>query len=185
LCHPNLRHLRVKLPVHGSNRPTSAKREDRKTVSPNGPTSDCSYNSLSSASAPTRELSQHILPVPHGDRCLHEFVATASKLKADRGVSAMDLAKRLLDYGYHAPTVYFPLVVPEALMIEPTETEPKERLDEFCDAMLAIVLEAATDADLLHTAPHTRPVTRLDEVKAAKRSIVKYGFEEHPSLTEA
>jgi glycine dehydrogenase subunit 2 len=123
--------------------------------------------------------------LPFDRLCMHEFVLSARTLKREHGVSALDVAKRLMDYGFHPPTIYFPLIVPEALMIEPTETEPKERLDEFCDAMLAIVLEAATDADLLHTAPHTRPVTRLDEVKAAKRSIVKYGFEEHPSLTEA
>ena len=123
--------------------------------------------------------------LPFERLCMHEFVLSARNLKRDHGVNALDVAKRLMDYGFHPPTIYFPLIVPEALMIEPTETEPKERLDEFCDAMLAIVLEAAADADLLHTAPHTRPVTRLDEVKAAKRSIVKYGFEEHPSLTEA
>jgi glycine dehydrogenase subunit 2 len=122
--------------------------------------------------------------LPFERLCMHEFVLSARTLKKEYGVSALDVAKRLMDYGFHPPTIYFPLIVPEALMIEPTETEPKERLDEFCDAMLAIAREAATDPDLLHSAPHTRPVTRLDEVKAVKRSIVKYGFEEHPSLTE-
>src|ERR687891_810776 len=80
------------------------------------------------------------------------------------------------------PTIYFPLVVPEALMIEPTETEPKETLDEFVDAMLAIAREAAEEPETLKNAPHHRPVRRLDEVKAAKRAIVKYGFDEHPDL---
>ncbi len=79
-------------------------------------------------------LVKQFLPVPHGDRCLHEFVASASRLKAERGVSAMDLAKRLLDYGFHAPTVYFPLTVRESIMIEPTETESKETLDAFAEA---------------------------------------------------
>jgi glycine dehydrogenase subunit 2 len=88
----------------------------------------------------------------------------------------------LMDYGFHPPTIYFPLVVPEALMIEPTETEAKETLDEFAEAMLAIAREANDDADVLRDAPHGRPVRRLDEVLAAKRAIVKYGFEEHPDL---
>ena len=71
---------------------------------------------------------KHILPVPQGDRCMHEFVASAARLKAERGIAAMDIAKRLLDYGFHAPTVYFPLIVKEAIMIEPTETESKATL---------------------------------------------------------
>ncbi len=87
-----------------------------------------------------------------------------------------------MDYGFHPPTVYFPLIVPEALMIEPTETEPKEVLDEFCDAMLAIAREAEESPELLKDAPHDRPVRRLDEVRAAKRAIVRYGFEDHPDL---
>jgi glycine dehydrogenase subunit 2 len=103
-------------------------------------------------------------------------------LKREHGVTALDVAKRLMDYGFHPPTIYFPLIVPEALMVEPTETEPKETLDAFCDAMLAIAKEAASDPAVLKEAPHHRPVRRLDEVKAAKRAIVKYGFEEHPDL---
>ncbi|MGE5274745.1 MAG: aminomethyl-transferring glycine dehydrogenase subunit GcvPB, partial [Verrucomicrobiota bacterium] len=98
--------------------------------------------------------------LPYDRRCMHEFVLSARRLKRDHGVTALDVAKRLMDYGFHPPTIYFPLVVPEALMIEPTETEPKERLDEFCDAMLAIVREAATEPGLVHEAPHTRPVGR-------------------------
>ena len=86
---------------------------------------------------------KHFLPVPHGNRCMHEFVASASRLKTERGVTAMDVAKRLLDYGFHAPTVYFPLVVAEAIMIEPTETESKETLDGFIDAMIEIAEQAA------------------------------------------
>ena len=85
--------------------------------------------------------------LPFDRLCMHEFVLSARTLKREHGVSALDVAKRLMDYGFHPPTIYFPLIVPEALMIEPTETEPKERLDEFCDAMLAIAREAATDPD--------------------------------------
>jgi glycine cleavage system P protein (glycine dehydrogenase) subunit 2 len=122
--------------------------------------------------------------LPFDRLCMHEFVLSARRLKKDHGVSALDIAKRLMDYDIHPPTVYFPLIVPEALMIEPTETEPKERLDDFCDAMLAIAEEAPTQPEVLHEAPHNRPVTRLDEVKAAKRAVLRYGFEEHPNLAE-
>ena len=88
---------------------------------------------------------------------MHEFVLSARSLKREHGVSALDVAKRLMDYGFHPPTIYFPLVVPEALMIEPTETEAKETLDEFAEAMLAIALEAKDDPDILRDAPHGRP----------------------------
>jgi glycine dehydrogenase subunit 2 len=109
--------------------------------------------------------------VPHGDRCMHEFVASARGLRRERRISAMDVAKRLLDFGYHAPTVYFPLVVPEALMIEPTETENKETLDAFADTLLRIRDE---DPELLHNAPHTLPISRPDEVRAAKEPILRW-----------
>jgi glycine dehydrogenase subunit 2 len=109
--------------------------------------------------------------VPYGDRCMHEFVASARTLRRERRISAMDIAKRLLDFGYHAPTVYFPLVVSEALMIEPTETESKETLDAFADALLKIREE---DADFLHNAPHTLSISRPDEVKAAKEPILRW-----------
>jgi glycine dehydrogenase subunit 2 len=120
--------------------------------------------------------------LPFDRLCMHEFVVSARSLKREHGASALDVAKRLMDYGFHPPTIYFPLIVPEALMIEPTETEPKEVLDAFCDAMLAIAREAAESPQLLKDAPHDRPVRRLDEVRAAKRAIVRYGFEEHPDL---
>ncbi len=84
---------------------------------------------------------KHFLPVPQGDRCMHEFVASAAALKKAKGITAMDLAKRLLDYGFHAPTVYFPLTVPEAMMIEPTETESKETLDAFAEALFRLTEE--------------------------------------------
>jgi glycine dehydrogenase subunit 2 len=121
--------------------------------------------------------------LPFDRLCMHEFVLSARSLKREQGVSALDVAKRLMDYGFHPPTIYFPLVVPEALMIEPTETEAKETLDEFAEAMLAIVLEAGEEPDTLRAAPHNRPVKRLDEVLAAKRAIVKFGFDEHPDLS--
>jgi len=90
-----------------------------------------------------------------------------------------------MDYGFHPPTVYFPLIVPEALMIEPTETEAKETLDAFCDAMIAIAREAAEEPEVLKDAPHRRPVRRLDEVRAAKNQIVKFGFEPAQEPIEA
>jgi glycine dehydrogenase subunit 2 len=101
-------------------------------------------------------------------RASHEFIVTLKKLKDATGVSAMDFAKRLLDYGYHAPTTYFPLLVPECLLIEPTETESKETLDGFVAAMKHIKHEAETQPDLVKTAPHTLPARRLDDVKAAR-----------------
>jgi glycine dehydrogenase subunit 2 len=115
--------------------------------------------------------------LPFDRLCMHEFVLSARSLKRDHGATATDVAKRLMDYGFHPPTVYFPLIVPEALMIEPTETETKETLDAFCDAMLAIAREAAQDVAVLKEAPHHRPVRRLDEVRAAKNPVVKYEFE--------
>ncbi|MEI8104810.1 MAG: aminomethyl-transferring glycine dehydrogenase subunit GcvPB [Actinomycetes bacterium] len=114
--------------------------------------------------------------LPYDRLCMHEFVLSARALKRDHGITALDVAKRLMDFNYHPPTVYFPLVVPEALMIEPTETEAKETLDEFCDAMLQIAREAAESPDELRAAPHGRPVERLDEVRAARNPIVRYGF---------
>jgi glycine dehydrogenase subunit 2 len=109
--------------------------------------------------------------VPHGDRCMHEFVASAKALRREKRISAMDIGKRLLDHGFHAPTVYFPLVVPEALMMEPTETESKETLDAFADVLLKIVEE---EAAYLQKAPHTLPISRPDEVKAAKEPVLRW-----------
>jgi glycine dehydrogenase subunit 2 len=119
--------------------------------------------------------------VPVDRHCMHEFVVSARTLKREHGVTALDVAKRLMDHGFHPPTIYFPLIVAEALMIEPTETETRETLDAFCDAMIAIAQEAADDPRALKDAPHTRPVTRLDEAEAAKRLLVRYGYDEHPT----
>jgi glycine dehydrogenase subunit 2 len=121
--------------------------------------------------------------LPFDRLCMHEFVVSARGLKRDHGITALDVAKRLMDYGFHPPTVYFPLVVPEALMIEPTETEAKETLDGFADAMLAIAREAADDPEVVKSAPMSRPVRRPDEVKAAKQPVVRYLFEDHPTTT--
>jgi glycine dehydrogenase subunit 2 len=100
--------------------------------------------------------------------CKHEFVLTAEPLKKQYGVTAFDIAKRLIDFHYHPPTIYFPLVVHEAVMIEPTETEPKKTLDEFVDVMIRIRGEMERNPELLHDAPHDTPVSRLDDVKAVK-----------------
>lgn len=102
-------------------------------------------------------------------RASHEFIITAKREAKDHDVTAMDIAKRLLDYGFHAPTTYFPLLVPECLLIEPTETESKEALDAFIDAMVKIRQEAESDPKLLKGAPHTLPVRRLDDVRAARQ----------------
>jgi glycine dehydrogenase subunit 2 len=117
--------------------------------------------------------------VPFDRLCMHEFVLSARTLKRRHGVSALDVAKRLMDFGFHPPTIYFPLVVPEALMVEPTETEAKETLDAFAEAMLQIVREARDDPEVVRSAPHGRPVGRLDEVRAARQPIVRYRFDEH------
>ena len=107
-------------------------------------------------------------PIPHGDRtCMHEFVAQG-KLDGAPGIITMDIAKRLMDFGMHPPTVYFPLIVPEALMIEPTETESKETLDAFVAAMAKVMAEAEADPEWVKGAPHTLPARRLDDVKAAR-----------------
>jgi glycine dehydrogenase subunit 2 len=102
-------------------------------------------------------------------RASHEFIITLKREARTYGITAMDVAKRLLDYGFHAPTTYFPLLVPECLLIEPTETESKEELDRFCDAMVAIRREMAETPEMLHGAPHSMPVRRLDDVRAAKQ----------------
>jgi glycine dehydrogenase subunit 2 len=115
--------------------------------------------------------------LPYDRLCMHEFVLSARGLKRAHGISALDVAKRLMDFDFHPPTVYFPLVVAEALMIEPTETEAKETLDEFIEAMLQIAREAAEDPEVVKSAPHARPVQRLDEVRAAKSPLVRHRFE--------
>jgi glycine dehydrogenase subunit 2 len=121
-----------------------------------------------------RKRLERVLRVPYSRPCMHEFVASADKQKA-RGVSAMDIAKALLDEGMHAPTAYFPLIVPEALMIEPTETETRETLDAFADAIEKIDgLIDEKGPEWFAEAPRTTPVTRLDEVAAARRPVLRW-----------
>ena len=112
--------------------------------------------------------------LPYDRLCKHEFVLSGRRQKDEHGVTTRDMAKRILDYGFHAPTIYFPLIVEEAIMIEPTETESKRTLDEFIDAMQAIAREAAEQPDLVRDAPHTTPVRRLDEVRAARQLDLRW-----------
>lgn len=112
--------------------------------------------------------------IPFNQLCKHEFVMTARHQMEAGQVSTLDIAKRLMDYGYHPPTVYFPLIVKEAMMIEPTETESRERLDSFIEAMNAIAEEVREEPQKLIDAPHTTPIGRVDEVKAARIPVVKW-----------
>jgi len=113
-------------------------------------------------------------PLPYDRPCMHEFVLSGGKLRKERGVHTLDIAKRLLDYGFHPPTIYFPMIVDEAIMIEPTETESLADLDRFADVMIAIAAEAESDPDLLHGAPYTTPVRRLDEARAVKQPDLRW-----------
>jgi glycine dehydrogenase subunit 2 len=113
------------------------------------------------------------LPLAYGELCGHEFVLSGAPMKRELGIKTLDLAKRLLDHGIHPPTVYFPLLVEEALLIEPTETETKETLDEFVDAIIEILREAEEDPEVARSAPHTTPVRRLDEAGAARKPIIR------------
>jgi len=113
------------------------------------------------------------LPVAYDRICMHEFVLSGAPMKRELQIRTLDLAKRLLDHGVHPPTVYFPLLVDEALLIEPTETETKETLDRFAAVVAEILREAAQDPEIARTAPHTTPVRRLDEAAAARRPVVR------------
>jgi glycine dehydrogenase subunit 2 len=113
------------------------------------------------------------LPLAFGELCMHEFVLSGGPMRRELEIRTLDLAKRLLDHGFHPPTVYFPLLVDEALLIEPTETETRETLDAFAEAIAAILREAAEDPEVARTAPHTTPVRRLDEAGAAKHPVLR------------
>ena len=112
--------------------------------------------------------------IPYDRACKHEFVASAAGMKKRTGVRTLDIAKRLIDYGFHPPTIYFPLIVEEGMLIEPTETESVETLDAFADALIAIAAEAETDPGLVTGAPHTAPVRRLDEATAARQPNLRW-----------
>ncbi|HWN83434.1 MAG TPA: hypothetical protein VNM87_15175, partial [Candidatus Udaeobacter sp.] len=127
---------------------------------------ECTENAVLNANYLKARLRDHY-DDPYPGRSMHEFVLSGNRQKA-LGVRTTDIAKRLLDYGFYAPTVYFPLIVPEALMIEPTESETKRSLDRFADAMIAIAGEAESNPELVREAPHTTPVGRLDEARAAR-----------------
>ncbi len=119
-----------------------------------------------------KEILKPYYDLPYDHACMHECVFSGSKQVAESGVHTTDIAKRLIDYHYHPPTIYFPLIVPEAIMIEPTETESKETLDNFCAAMIAIAREAKENPQHVKDAPLTTPVKRLDEVLAARKPDV-------------
>jgi len=121
------------------------------------------------------------LDIPYKDPCLHEFVASASAWEK-QGIRALDIAKALLDRGCHAPTIYFPLIVKECLMIEPTETENKATLDKFCADLMEILEQAEKHPEKLHITPVNLPVRRLDETRAAREMILTDDWQ--PCLTE-
>jgi glycine dehydrogenase subunit 2 len=111
---------------------------------------------------------------PYDQACMHEVVVSDARLKKETGVQTLDVAKRLMDHGFHPPTIYFPLIVMGALMMEPTETETPETLDEFCEAMISIAEEARRDPEMVKTAPHTTGLRRLDETQAARKPRLRY-----------
>ena len=119
-----------------------------------------------------RRLEEHY-DLPYNRHCKHEFVLSGRRQKK-MGVRTLDIAKRLLDFGYHPPTVYFPLNVEEGIMIEPTETESKETLDAFCDAMIQIAKETLEHPSIVQEAPHTTVVNRLDETRAARTPVLRF-----------
>ena len=124
---------------------------------------------------------ENILDLPFGRTCMHEVVFSAKTLKTKFGITALDLAKRLIDYNIHPPTMYFPLIVEEALMIEPTESETKETLDHFIDVMKQIVSDAMNNPDILLSAPHTAANRRLDEAKAARNPDLRFTSNNNPN----
>jgi len=138
---------------------------------------EASAGAVLNANYMMKRLSEYYA-LPYPQPCMHEFVLDIGPLKAETGVNAMDVAKRLLDFGIHPPTMYFPLIVHEALMIEPTETESRETLDAACDALIAIWREAHEAPEKLHAAPLTKSITRPDDVQAARKPVLTYPFDE-------
>ncbi len=134
---------------------------------------EVSVNAVLNANYLKARLAKHY-ELPHDEHCMHEFVCSAKRQKAKSGVRALDIGKRLLDYGLHAPTVYFPMIVEEAMMIEPTETESKEVLDKFADVMIEIAQEAETNPQAVLDAPTRTPIKRIDEVLAARKPNLRW-----------
>jgi glycine dehydrogenase subunit 2 len=138
---------------------------------------DASETAVLNANYLLAKLAEHgvadQLPLAFGEGCMHEFVLSGAPMKKELGIKTLDLAKRLLDHGYHPPTVYFPLLVDEALLVEPTETETRETLDGFAEAIAKILKEAGDDPLIAQNAPYTTPVRRLDEARAAKTPIIR------------
>jgi glycine dehydrogenase subunit 2 len=124
------------------------------------------------------------LPIAFDRHCMHEFVLSAKGARERLGIKALDIAKRMLDHNVHPPTVYFPLLVDEALMIEPTETETKERLDHFADVVRSILEEAQRNPEIARNAPYTTPVRRLDEAGAVRRPVVRQAMGPNPGDPE-
>lgn len=138
---------------------------------------EASKNAVLNANYMMNKL-KDLYTMAYDEVCMHEFVMSLADLKKQTGVSAMDIAKGLLDFGIHPPTMYFPLIVDEALMVEPTETESKETMDEAIAVFRKLYETAGEDAESLHNAPMTTPVTRMDEVGAARHPILRYQFED-------
>ncbi|MFZ5515098.1 MAG: aminomethyl-transferring glycine dehydrogenase subunit GcvPB [Candidatus Zhuqueibacterota bacterium] len=134
-----------------------------------------SENAIINANYLMKRLENHF-QLPYSGPAMHEFVLSGIEQK-EKGISTLDMAKRLLDFGFHAPTIYFPLIVREAMMIEPTETESRETLDRFADCLIQIANEVEENPDIIMTAPHSTPVSRLDEAKAVKQPNIRYNFD--------
>ena len=135
-----------------------------------------SENAIINANYLMKRLENHF-QLPYPGPAMHEFVLSGIEQK-EKGVSTADMAKRLLDFGFHAPTIYFPLIVREAMMIEPTETESRETLDKFADCLIQIAKEVEENPEIITTAPHSTPVSRLDEAKAVKQPNIRYNFDQ-------
>ena len=137
---------------------------------------EASQNAVLNANYMMNRLKSHYKMACKG-LCMHEFVMDIGDIKDETGVTAMDIAKGLLDYGIHPPTMYFPLIVHEALMVEPTESESRETLDHAVDVLIELAERAKTDPESLHSAPHNTPIARPDEVNAARNPVLKYDFD--------
>ncbi|MEW5691741.1 MAG: aminomethyl-transferring glycine dehydrogenase subunit GcvPB [Candidatus Hydrogenedentota bacterium] len=142
---------------------------------------EASFKAVTNANYLLEKL-KNLLPPAIDRECMHEFVLSGERLK-EKGVKTLDVAKRLLDFGFYAPTIYFPLIVPEAMMFEPTESETKETLDEFAKSFEQIMNEVETNPDLIKKAPHNTPVRRVDEVFAARNPVLRWNKELSPKPT--